>query len=439
MLEVVNYKNRVASRLMALAKDQIAARVPDGVAFFVSTKLDGHFAGLCVKGGKAKFYNRTGKELNLPKLEAEALSLIKDDMLLAGELYVKNDGRARSFHVSEAIADESRHDLRFAAFDIIGASEPLDAVLAKIEKLLPADGRLHAVAQKRVESRAQLIEMFADIVESQGHEGLVLRSPDQLGFKIKPRHSLDMVVLGFSEGSGDQKGLLRSVLLGMMEPDGVYRVVGKAGTGFTDEHRMDLLRRFREMSAPSEFVEVSDKGTAYEMIRPELVAEISCIDFLTEDSGRPVTKMALNFSPDAGWTTLAQRPAVNFLAPVFQRLRDDKTVTPHDVRFSQLTDFVELNAAGARGAGAKSELIKRAVYVKETKGEKAVRKFVAWKTNKEATGDFPPYVFLHVDFSPGRAEMLKQEMNIANDEAGVLRLFEESVAENVKKGWTLAG
>lgn len=438
MLEVVNYKNRVASRLMALAKDQIAERVPDGVAFFLSTKIDGHFAGLCVKDGKARFFNRTGRELSLPRLEAEAAALLKDNVVLAGELYVKSEGRARSFHVSEALADESAHDLRFAVFDVIGAQTPLDVTIAEIEALLPSEGRIHAVAQRRIDNRAELLDAFAETVETQGHEGLVLRSAEHLGFKIKPRHTLDMVVLGFAEGAGDQKGLLRSVLLGLREPDGSYRVVARAGTGFSDEQRMDLLRRFRSMPAPSAFVEVSDRQTAFEMIRPELVAEISCIDFLTEDGGRGVTKMALDWSPEEGWKTIEARPAANFLAPVFLRLRDDKTVSPHDVRFSQLTDAVELSGA-RNAAGAPSELLKRAVYVKETKGEKAIRKFVAWKTNKEATGDYPPYVFLFVDFSPNRAEMLKQELNVARNETEALRFFDESVAENVKKGWALAG
>ena len=437
MLEVVNYKSRVASRLRAVARDQIAAFVPDNVDFFVSAKLDGHFAGLSVKAGRATFYNRTGKALSLPRLEAEAVRLLTGDVLLAGELHVSQEGRARSFHVSEALADESGHDLRFAAFDIIGAAEPLDAVLKKLSQWLPAEGRIHCVAQTPVAGRAALLECYVELVEKQGFEGLVLRARDFPGYKIKPRHSLDMAIIGFSEGSGDQKGLLRSVLLGLMEEDGSMRVIARAGTGFSDEQRLDFLRRFRAMAAKSEFVEVSEKQTAFEMIRPELVAEVSCIDFLTQDGGRPVAKMGLAFDPERGWLTLDPRPSVNFIAPVFLRLREDKSVVPHDVRLSQLTDLVELESGARKGAGAPSQLLRRAVYVKETKGETAVRKFVAWKTNKEATGDFPPFVFMHVDFSPGRAEMLKQEINVAASEEGVLRTFEECVAENVKKGWVL--
>lgn len=435
MLEVVQYKSRVASRLFALAKDQIAQRVPDGVAFHVSLKLDGHFSGLDVRSGRATFYNRTGKALKPPRREAEAARLLKQDITLAGELYVAKEGRARSFHVSEALADEAAHDLRFAAFDIIGADEPLDAVLQKLGALLPAQGRLHALEQRVVASRAEIIDAYVEAVENQGHEGLVLRAEGGLGFKIKPRHTLDMAILGFSEGGGDQKGLLRSILLGLMEADGAFRVIAKAGTGFSDEQRIDWLRRFRAMAAPSEYVEVSEKQTAYEMIRPELVAEISCLDFLTEDGGRPVSKMALSYSPERGWLTLDNRPAANFLAPVFLRLREDKAVTPQDVRFAQLSDLVELPRQAQVAGGGKAQVLRRAVYVKQTKGETAVRKFIAWKTNKETIGEHPAYVFLHVDFSPGRADPLKQEINIATNEAAALALFEASVAENVKKGW----
>ena len=82
-----------------------------------------------------------------------------------------------------------------------------------------------------------------------------------------------------------------------------------------------------------------------------------------------------------------------------------------------------------------SEVISREVYVKESKGTKMVRKFVIWKTNKEATGEYPAYVYHYTDFSPSRGEMLKKEIKVSNSKKQIDEIFAAELAENVKKGW----
>ena len=64
-----------------------------------------------------------------------------------------------------------------------------------------------------------------------------------------------------------------------------------------------------------------------------------------------------------------------------------------------------------------------------------VRKFVIWKTNKEATGEYPAYVYHYTDFSPSRREMLKKEIKVSNSKKQIEEIFAAELAENVKKGW----
>ncbi len=437
MIEVVHYKNRVASRLQGLAIDQVTERIPEGIDYFASVKLDGHFAGCIVKNGQVQFFNRSGKELKLPKLSEVVKKTLGDkDIALAGELYVPNAQRERSFHVSEAIANEAAHDLRFAAFDIIGATDPLDSTLKTLESLLPAKGSLHFIAQQTINSRAAVIKLYAEHVEQAGAEGIVLRSTDRSGFKLKTRHHLDLVVIGYSEGSGDQAGLLRNMLLAAMHEDGSLQVVGKAGTGFSEEQRRVWLTELSAMRTPSEFVEVAERQTAFEMIRPEWVVECSCIDMLAEDGGRGVSKMRITHSPDKGYLTAGTHPCVNLISPVFIRRRDDKVASTADTRFSQISEVVELGSKDTT-TGSPSSLLKRQVYTKEAKGETAIRKFVAWKTNKEGTGKYPTYILYYTDFSATRAEPLKQEIYVAASEAEVLKMFDDAIVENIKKGWNL--
>ena len=67
-----------------------------------------------------------------------------------------------------------------------------------------------------------------------------------------------------------------------------------------------------------------------------------------------------------------------------------------------------------------------------------VRKFIIiWKTNKEATGDYPAFVYHYTDFSPSRSEMLKRDIKISSSKEQIEEIFEQEVSKNVKKGWLL--
>ena len=84
---------------------------------------------------------------------------------------------------------------------------------------------------------------------------------------------------------------------------------------------------------------------------------------------------------------------------------------------------------------AKSEITKIQTFVKESKKGKAIRKFMLWKTNKEQTGVFPPYVFYYLDYSEGRKDPIKRDLNPFDDEKKALDFFNLAIEENVKKGW----
>jgi hypothetical protein len=146
--------------------------------------------------------------------------------------------------------------------------------------------------------------------------------------------------------------------------------------------------------------------------------------------------MDLTYHPATGYSVAGAASSVVMISPVFESIRTDKQVNSTDIRFQQITDLVDINPEADHVALPKSTLLKREVYVKETKGEKAVRKFLLWKTNKEQREEYPPYVVYYTDFSAGRKDMLQQEMNIARTEKEAEALFAASVSENVKKGWS---
>jgi hypothetical protein len=175
------------------------------------------------------------------------------------------------------------------------------------------------------------------------------------------------------------------------------------------------------------------------MVRPEWVVEISCLDVIAETTrGGPVNRMVLEWNGD-GYQVVRRMPLVAVISPQFIRRREDKSVSPEDVRIEQLTDLVEIPAADRdvrQLTLPKSEILEREVYTKELRGETMVRKFVLWKTNKETeSDDFPAYVVHYTDFSPNRKTPLSREVRVSNSLEQVQSLRDNLREANIKKGW----
>jgi hypothetical protein len=126
--------------------------------------------------------------------------------------------------------------------------------------------------------------------------------------------------------------------------------------------------------------------------------------------------------------------------PVFERIRDDKKVSPLDVRLSQLNE-INYNPHKEEFAKnveqAESTLLKREVYRKTLGAKLMVQKFLIWKTNKENAG-YPAYVLTHVNYSSDRAEPLQSEVRVSGSESQIKALLDDFLEKNIKKGWEKA-
>jgi hypothetical protein len=206
-----------------------------------------------------------------------------------------------------------------------------------------------------------------------------------------------------------------------------------------------MLSDLKNMAADSEYAEVSSDHVAYQMVRPDWVVEISCLDLVSQNTrGGPVSRMVLDWHANNGhslYRTLRRMPLASVISPQFVRRREDKQVQPVDVRIAQLADVIELPQAEKDSRQLvlpKSEILRREVYVKELKGEQMVRKLVLWKTNKEElTDEFPAYVVHLTDFSPNRKDPLARDMRISSSFQQIQQLFDQLKTENITKGWNL--
>ncbi|MDQ6642602.1 MAG: ATP-dependent DNA ligase, partial [Actinomycetota bacterium] len=124
---------------------------------------------------------------------------------------------------------------------------------------------------------AEEAESFQAQVLALGHEGVVVKglaSTWEAGrrgsgwVKVKPRHTLDLVVLAVEWGSGRRRGLLSNIHLGARDPEGGgFVMLGKTFKGMTDEMLAWQTERFLGL-------ESSREGHVVHL-RPEQVVEIA--------------------------------------------------------------------------------------------------------------------------------------------------------------------
>jgi ATP dependent DNA ligase-like protein len=458
LTKVQDYRRAAAMRLYPLEGADISQKIP-AAEMHVSRKIDGEFTVLVYRQGEAFTLNPGGTvRVGLPLLDEAARLLSKagvKEALIAGELYVaRDDRRPRVADVVSAAgrpADEAElGQLRFAAFDLVslnGAPPPTGfrETWQKLTKTFGGGTCAHPVEAQWVSKPDQVRELYERWVEKEGAEGLVARSDAAGSFKIKPRHNLDVAVIGFSESTGDRAGLLHDMLVAVMRREGTLHVLGRVGGGFTDEQRKEMLSDLKDMAADSEYAEVSSDHVAYQMVRPDWVVEISCLDLVSQNTrGGPVSRMVLDWHANNGhslYRTLRRMPLASVISPQFVRRRDDKQVRPTDVRITQVADLVEVPQAerdARKLVLPKSEVLRREVYVKELKGETMVRKLALWKTNKEQVSeDYPAYAVHLTDFSPNRKDPLSRDMRISSSFEQIQELFNQLKGENITKGWNL--
>jgi len=452
-----DYRRQSASRLMPLDAAGIRKRLP-AADYHVSLKVDGEFNMLIYADGEVLTVNPGGTvRVNLPFLK-EAAELLRQagrkSAVIAGELYyVRPDGKRPRVHDVSRVARQPASlaeldGLRFAPFDISeidGASPsgPFEKTWDRLAGIFGAGRHCRLPDAVWVKSAADVEKWFHHWVD-RGAEGIVVRSDAAGMFKIKPRHSIDAVVIGFTEGTDDRQGMIQDLLVALMRADGCLHVLGHVSGGFSDVERRSLLSDLKDMIVRSDYVEVNDQ-VAYRMVRPECVIEVSVLDFVTQSSrGAPINRMVLNWNrADQRYQIIRRLPLVSMISPHFVRRREDKAVNPHDLRLQQITERFDVALADrdARQLNlTRSQVLRRHAYIKQFKGQTLIRKLVMWQTNKEREiEDFPAFVIHFTDYSPLRQTALERDIRVSNARAQIDELWRELIAENITKGWVQVG
>lgn len=447
--KALEYKKDFLKRFIAISPQQIDSRLGDSI-YWVTRKYDGEFADIFYENGQAVTVNRSGRvRRGIPCIDEAAAILQKHGIkqaIIPAEIYLYEDGKkSRVNDLINALADEKKTgSLRLACFDILELNgEPwkhrnYGETLDKLDTLFQGGTLVHAVDWKEVRSNAEVKELFTQWVDKEDSEGLVVRSETPFVWKIKPRHNVDAVVVGFTEGTGDARGQVRTMLLALMPEKGKYQIVTKVGGGMTEKQKRELYEYFVPRVMPSDYVQTDSNHVAFRMVEPDRVIEFSVNDVRWESPNGPILNTVLEIG-EGEYRVADKVNGISFVAPVIERFRDDKQADAGDVRLAQVEGFSSFGPEAAEKIEMPklrpSRVLFREVY-KKSIGEKImVLKITGWKTNKEKTGEWAAYVLHVTNFSSQRQQRLQREVEITDDYAQLAELRERAREEYVKKGW----
>jgi ATP-dependent 26S proteasome regulatory subunit len=438
------YKRDVAGAYRSLAPDRIDVDLPPG-ACVVSEKIDGETWFLHGDGERCVLWSPFGKLLaDIPLTDEAQRTLHGWRGLLAGELYASVDsGRPRVFDLHAAMGGRGNPDrLRFAAFDVLMDGDddlqrrPFTERLDRLQRIVGhSEGLFHLAPSETVETPAELAACYESIVTVGGAEGIVIHAADGRTYKVKPEIIIDAAVIGYAANDSG----VSELLLALVKPDGVFQLIGRAKTGWSRAESHELSARLAPLACASTYRKANDHGLLYRWVKPQLVVEIKCNDLIIANSkDEPVRRMALRYEDQSGWSPLGPAPSVSMINTVFRRVREDKRAVRPDVRIGQVSDLVpvvEQTSIDPASLPA-SEIFRREVYTKKSPRGLALRKLVAWKTNKrESDPAYPNYVVFFTDYAPGRKQPLKTDLRVAASEATMHAFADDWLAANIKRGW----
>jgi len=282
--------------MLAASAPTVAAALDRITPAAVEWKVDGIRVQVHRTADGVHVFSRTLDDITqrVPEIAQAATSLTVADAVLDGEaVALRPDGRPHPFQVTSARA-ASHADVGGAVGQV-----PLSLFLFDVLHLDGADlidvpaherfSRLAAVAPASLvipriitDDLDEAQHFFAAAVE-RGHEGVLVKSLDapygagrrgSEWIKVKPRHTLDLLVLAAEWGHGRRQGWLSNLHLGARDPaTGRPVMLGKTFKGLTDALLMWQTSRLLELADPARDDSQPKRGVV--RVRPELVVEIA--------------------------------------------------------------------------------------------------------------------------------------------------------------------
>ncbi len=248
---------RAVQPMLASTAPSIAEAIAAVGAASVEYKLDGARIQVHRSGDDVRIFTRNLADIThrLPEIVEVVKRMPVHDVVLDGETLALDENDApRAFQDTMARfgAEKGREiALRPWFFDVLHVDgrdlidEPLAARLETLARIAP-DHRIPG----EITAVPDVAERVGREALAAGHEGVMVKGVESVyaagrrgasWIKVKPVHTLDLVVLAVEPGSGRRSGLLSNIHLGALDtagefgPPGGFVMVGKTFKGMTDE------------------------------------------------------------------------------------------------------------------------------------------------------------------------------------------------------------
>lgn len=268
-------------------------------------KWDGYRA-IAHTGKNVLLYSRNGNSFleKYPAI-ASALSEIKQNYILDGEIVILNEKGHPDFQKLQHYEEYKNYPLIYYVFDIlkiennnlydltlVERKELLKEILTKEDIIRYSDHILHDGID------------FFNLAKQKNLEGIMAKKADSLykpgvrtadWLKIKNHKTADVIIAGYTEPSGSRR-YFGSLILGIKETNKLI-YVGNAGTGFNDKKLkeiFDLLQPYIIKDSP---FHTNPKIVNATWVKPQFVCEVKFTEWTSDRKLRH---------------------------PVFLRLREDK-------------------------------------------------------------------------------------------------------------------
>ncbi len=266
-----------------------------------------------------------------PELQGLAGHLAGHRAVLDGEVVVLDDlGRAdfsrlqNRMHVSrpdKVAALRADHPVTFVVFDLLHLDDTPTLELPYVDRRallaeLVEPGPAWLVPDHQVDHGQQLFDAAA----ATGIEGVMAKRLDSRYLpgrrspswrKVKVRRRQELVIGGWTAGTGGRAASLGALLVGVHEPEGgPLRFAGGVGTGFTDDTLVLLQRELATRTIEACPFEPPPPRAALRTpatwVRPELVAEVAFAEWTPDGRVRHGSYLGLRADKDP--STVVREP-----------------------------------------------------------------------------------------------------------------------------------
>jgi ATP-dependent DNA ligase I len=257
----------------------------------VEWKLDGARVQVHKAGDEVRVFTRTLDDVTarVPEVVEMVLAVPARSAVLDGELIaLRPDGRPHPFQVTagrlgsklDVEGQRVAVPLTLFLFDLlhVDGEDVLDRPGVERHAALAAIAPGSLRVPRTVTGDPPAAAAFLADALARGHEGVMVKSltaPYEAGrrgagwLKVKPVHTLDLVVLAAEWGHGRRQGWLSNLHLGARDPEhGGFVMLGKTFKGLTDKLLAWQTGRLLELA------ESSTDGYVVR-VRPELVVEVA--------------------------------------------------------------------------------------------------------------------------------------------------------------------